>query len=237
MATNESKKAFLVYCDWYNKLNIFSLEQYGMFFKFLLEYTNDLYPDDVDEPEEFKKVLPEDPMVQFAITWILPVLKTDLNKYRERKARMQKINEERKRRNDNDTILTRNRNEVVGVNSNQLIVNSNQLFSNENNNKKKSISNDILKEKREDNEKLTPLQVAINEFISMRNKIKKPLTANAKTRMMNKLEKLSNGDEELKIAILNQSVDHCWQDIYEFKEEHQNKSSSSNSRPPLLKEI
>ena len=59
---------------------------------------------------------------------------------------------------------------------------------------------------------------AFKEFVTMRNKIKKPLaTKQALTRMMNKIEKLSCGDNDLAIKILNQSTDHCWQDVYELK--------------------
>ena len=62
------------------------------------------------------------------------------------------------------------------------------------------------------------LNNAFNEFLTMRNKIKKPLaTKQALTRMMNKIEKLSGGYNDLAIKILNQSTDHCWQDVYELK--------------------
>lgn len=62
------------------------------------------------------------------------------------------------------------------------------------------------------------LNNAFKEFVTMRNKIKKPLaTKQALTRMMNKIEKLSGGDNDLAIKILNQSTDHCWQDVYELK--------------------
>lgn len=62
------------------------------------------------------------------------------------------------------------------------------------------------------------LNNAFKEFVTMRNKIKKPLaTKQALTRMMNKIEKLSCGDNDLAIKILNQSTDHCWQDVYELK--------------------
>ena len=62
------------------------------------------------------------------------------------------------------------------------------------------------------------LNNAFKEFLTMRNKIKKPLaTKQALTRMMNKIEKLSCGDNDLAIKILNQSTDHCWQDVYELK--------------------
>jgi len=55
------------------------------------------------------------------------------------------------------------------------------------------------------------------EFVEMRKKIKKPMTGNAETRMLARLEKLCHGDEELAGKILLQSVDHCWQDVYELK--------------------
>ena len=64
------------------------------------------------------------------------------------------------------------------------------------------------------------LDCAFKEFLTMRNKIKKPIaTKQALTRMMNKLEKLSNGDNDLAIKILNQSTDHCWSDVYKLKED------------------
>lgn len=67
-----------------------------------------------------------------------------------------------------------------------------------------------------DNEEL---ENAFQEFLIMRTKIKKPLaTKQAVTRMLNKIEKLSSGDNDLAIKILNQSTDHCWQDVYALKE-------------------
>ena len=47
------------------------------------------------------------------------------------------------------------------------------------------------------------------------------MTEYAQTRMMKKLEELSKGNEALKIDILNQSIDGCWQNIYELKQEAQ----------------
>lgn len=62
------------------------------------------------------------------------------------------------------------------------------------------------------------LDSAFKEFLVMRNKIKKPIaTKQALTRMINRIEKLSGGDNDLAIKILNQSTDHCWQDVYELK--------------------
>lgn len=64
------------------------------------------------------------------------------------------------------------------------------------------------------------LDSAFKEFLTMRNKIKKPIaTKNALTRIMNKIDKLSGGDNDLAVKILNQSTDHCWQDVYLLKDE------------------
>ena len=72
------------------------------------------------------------------------------------------------------------------------------------------------------------LNNAFKEFLTMRNKIKKPLaTKQALTRMMNKIEKLSGGDNDLAIKILNQSTDHCWQDVYELKSDSGGKQTEN----------
>lgn len=81
------------------------------------------------------------------------------------------------------------------------------------------------------------LDSAFKEFLVMRNKIKKPLaTKQALTRMMNKLDKLSGGDNDLSVKILNQSTDHCWQDVYELKEDNQSNSFAKNGERDILSE-
>ena len=55
---------------------------------------------------------------------------------------------------------------------------------------------------------------ALNEFAAMRKQIKKPLTQGAVDRLLHNLSKFSR---EEWIPILNQSTDHCWQDIYALK--------------------
>lgn len=95
---------------------------------------------------------------------------------------------------------------------------------NKNINKKININNNYKekceKEKSDffDDEELNE---AFKEFLQMRNKIKKPLaTKQALTRMKNKIEKLSGGNTQLAIKIINQSTDHCWQDVFELKSEY-----------------
>lgn len=60
---------------------------------------------------------------------------------------------------------------------------------------------------------------AFDEFVKMRKLIKKPLTDLAMKRALSKLHKLSDDDPEKAVAILNKSVDHCWQDLYALKDE------------------
>lgn len=64
------------------------------------------------------------------------------------------------------------------------------------------------------------LNQAFLDFMKMRNSIKKPMTDRAITRAMNSLQKLSGGDNDLAIQILEQSIFHCWQDVYELKKDN-----------------
>lgn len=66
------------------------------------------------------------------------------------------------------------------------------------------------------------LEDAFREFMKMRNKIKKPMTDRAIDLMIRKLDRMSS-DPKQQIKILEQSITHCWQDIYELKEEEKPK--------------
>ena len=73
------------------------------------------------------------------------------------------------------------------------------------------------------------LDNAFKEYVTMRNKIKKPITTKqCLTRAMNTLDKLSGGDNDLAVKILNQSVDHCWQGLFKLKEDNSNKQGNQN---------
>lgn len=60
------------------------------------------------------------------------------------------------------------------------------------------------------------LKAALDEFAEMRKKIKKPLTDRAKQLTIRDLDKLAQ-DDGTKIAILEQSVLHCWQGVFPLK--------------------
>lgn len=74
------------------------------------------------------------------------------------------------------------------------------------------------------------LKDAFVDFATMRKKIKKPITSKQTvTRILNKLDKLATTTED-KIAILNQSTDKCWQDVYELKGDKPNGQYGTNTR-------
>lgn len=59
---------------------------------------------------------------------------------------------------------------------------------------------------------------AFSAFVEMRKEIKKPLTDYAIELAIEKLEKLAPGNYPTQIAILNQSIEHCWQGLFPLKE-------------------
>lgn len=63
------------------------------------------------------------------------------------------------------------------------------------------------------------LQNTLKAFLQMRSFIKKPMTEYALKLMLKKLDELGNTDD-VKIAILNQSITHNWQGIFPLKDEY-----------------
>ena len=72
------------------------------------------------------------------------------------------------------------------------------------------------------------LKSAIHDFIEFRKQIKAPLTDKALTLSLNKLDKLANTDDDLKISIINQSIERGWRGLFEVKETAKPASSASD---------
>lgn len=72
---------------------------------------------------------------------------------------------------------------------------------------------------------------ALQGFEAMRNKIKKPMTEQAKKRLLTELEKLAPGDRETQIAILHRSEDRCWAGVFALKDDRPYRQSAGNGRP------
>jgi hypothetical protein len=63
------------------------------------------------------------------------------------------------------------------------------------------------------------LDVALRDFAEMRKKMRKPLTEKARELTLSELERLAPGDDEMKVAILNQSIQRGWQGVFPLREE------------------
>ena len=65
--------------------------------------------------------------------------------------------------------------------------------------------------------KKNEFDLIFEEFIKMRNKIKKPLTEKAEELILKKLNKLTDNEND-KISILEQSIENSWQGVFPLKE-------------------
>ena len=81
-----------------------------------------------------------------------------------------------------------------------------------------------VKESKEEKPRVSALDAALNDFAEMRKKMRKPLTDRALALTLSELEKLAPGDDEKKIAILNQSIQRGSQGVFPLKDEHKTTS-------------
>ena len=142
---------------------------------------------------------------------------------------------------DRNTVSEFSDNGKPKANNNNI--NNNSINNNNINNNKKEkeracvradksinkINNNISKDKKTDFDNLInsytdndELKETIYEFIKMRTAIKKPMTTKALDILLNKLNNLAT-DEDTKIKVLEQSIEHCWQTVYELKEKEDGK--------------
>lgn len=75
---------------------------------------------------------------------------------------------------------------------------------------------------------------ALREFSEMRTRIKAPLTDAAKTRLLSKLKRDFSPAEW--VAVLDQSVDKCWKDVYPLKPEEPEKVTQNPFIRMLMQE-
>lgn len=79
------------------------------------------------------------------------------------------------------------------------------------------------------------LRQALKAFIQMRKLIKKPLTDHALKLNLGTLNKLSN-DDDIKVAIVNQSVLHDWQGFYPLKNDNNVKQDATKQETEQVTE-
>ena len=80
--------------------------------------------------------------------------------------------------------------------------------------------------------RVSALDAALNDFAEMRKKMRKPLTDRALALTLSELEKLAPGDDEKKIAILNQSIQRGWQGVFPLKDEPEAPKKTAPARMP-----
>lgn len=112
---------------------------------------------------------------------------------------------------------------------------NNISINNTNNNKKKKKETDLdvlINQYTSNNS----LKEALVDFIKMRKSIKKPLTERALKGILNKLDAKAADNDNMKIALLDQSIEHCWQTIYDLKSDTQYQSYQPVSKVSKPKE-
>jgi hypothetical protein len=194
----ENKKSFILYSDLLHTIDLMPDENAGKLFKHILKYVNDLNP----EADDLITKLSFEPIKQ--------QLKRDLCKWEDKSVNRSesgrlgglKSGEARrsKMKQNEANALNSKQNEHVSVNVN---VNDNVIL---------------------EPKVLSDFEKTFEDFRSMRNKIRKPMTSKAEELVLSKLQKMCGSNELLKIKLLNQSIINCWQDIYDIKiEKQQNK--------------
>lgn len=113
----------------------------------------------------------------------------------------------------------------------QGIENQGQLNTKGSNTKKLN-TNDIITNYTDDDE----LIEALKGFAEMRKIIKKPLTERAWKGIFNKLDDITD-DTRVKTAVLNQSIECCWQSVYPLKENGLKPQNKAQERLGWLDDI
>lgn len=83
------------------------------------------------------------------------------------------------------------------------------------------------------------LQETIIDFIKMRKSIKKPVTERALKGILNKLDRLATTDD-IKIKILENSIENCWQGVFPLKDNFSNYNSNKyqdNNNSNILEDL
>lgn len=101
-----------------------------------------------------------------------------------------------------------------------------ELYRNENENENINVLNNKKDEKIEIFK--SDLEITLDRFYEMRVKIKKPATDYAKKLILAELEKLANGDDNLKIEILKQSIKNNYQDVYPLRKQKEQPQTTNN---------
>lgn len=127
---------------------------------------------------------------------------------------------------DNDYV---NDNDISNINN--KYIDNNKVIEVD---KVNSVKEKYKKEKRVYYPNDDELNKAFENFVAHRKLMKKPMGDEAINLNMKKLAKLSEGDNDKAIAILNQSIERGWQGLFELKDDYINTGSTIDSHQAYL---
>ena len=118
---------------------------------------------------------------------------------------------------ETENVMKTTRLTVCNYDSYQVIGNDNEtIMKQKRNNRDIQLKEDI---NININIKETPFSKAFKDFSDMRKGLKKPMTARAADLILSKLEKFSEGNEDIKIQILEQSIERSWLGVFPLQKE------------------
>jgi len=207
----ENKKSFIAYADWKNTFDELPDEEAGKLIKHIFAYVNDESP------------VSESVLINAVFANIKTTLKRDLNAWEktlEIKSDSGKMGNLKRWHKDLYLQVIENKiniDEALVIAQHRKTSHTDTLpshpIANIAVNVNDSVSVNVIKEPKV----LSDFEKSFEDFRSMRNKIRKPMTPKAEELLLIKLQKMCGSDELLKIKLLNQSIINCWQDIYDIK--------------------
>lgn len=193
-----SKKGVVMYYDILDQLEDFTDEQFGKITRAIIKY------DKTGQITEF-----DDLSMKVAFKMLKPILDRNKQEYAE---------------------ICEKRREAGSLGGKQKVANASKCYQMLANDSKSTyndndIDKDIDKDKVKDKVKeiikeieSESLRVEIQEFVKMRTRIKKPLTAHALDLILRELNRLTpNIDEQ--VLIVQQSIKNGWQGVFPLKED------------------
>ena len=85
------------------------------------------------------------------------------------------------------------------------------------------------KSKGKESKEKNAFEIAVDDFIEFRKKIRKPMTERAIELLIEKLDKLAS-DDETKISILNQSILKGWQGVFPLAQEYKTQTQPEQKK-------
>lgn len=190
----ENKKSFLFYSDWGDTFDELTNEEAGQLIKHLCDYVRD------------KKPVAKNSLVKAVFANFKSTLKRDLDKW---EAKSLKNSENAKIRWDKNKAKVCER---IKPDANDADRDKDIVIV-----KDKVIDIKEVKEELIIQESLSEFQLKVLEFYNFRKSIRKPIVDKSKKAWLKKLAKLSNGDEQIAILIIDESIANGYQGIFELK--------------------